>query len=153
MAYADSANDSPMLEAVGFPGGGQPRGGRAAHRQATRMALSSTGARPMAGPAGRPGPAIGLAPVLDLPSSSPGDGGQFGLGVDRHRKSDRLEHGQVTGGVRVGHRLLQPESFGLGVVGQDQGGASDGRQFLQPSGEGAVGLAETSADDVVEQRT
>jgi hypothetical protein len=32
MAYADSASDLPMLEAVGFPGGRQPRGQAGRHR-------------------------------------------------------------------------------------------------------------------------
>ena len=75
-------------------------------------------------------------------------------GLTATGKSDRLEHGQVAGRVGVGHRLLEPEPFGRRVVGQYQGaGLADGRQLLQPSGERAVGLAEASADDVVEQRT
>ena len=100
------------------------------------------------------GAAVGLAPVLDVPTPPPGDGGQLGLGVDRHREAHRLQHGQVAGRVGVGHRLLEPEPLGLGVVGQHQGaGLADGGQLFEPAGELAVGLAQAGADDVVEQRT
>ena len=60
-------------------------------------------------------------PVLDVPAPPAGDGGQLGLGVDRHREAHRLEHGQVAGRVGVGHRLLEVEALGLGVVGRGPG--------------------------------
>ena len=73
-------------------------------------------------------------------------------GLTATGKPDRLEHGQVAGRVGVGHRLLEPEALGLGVVGQHQGpGLADGRQLLEPAGEPAVLDAQLGADDLVEQ--
>ena len=111
--------------------------------------------RRSSGPEGEQGlaAALGLVPGLDVPPPPAGDGGQLGLGVDGHREADGLEHGQVAGRVGVGHRLLEPEALGLGVVGQHQGpGLADGRQRLEPAGELAVLHAELGADDLVEQR-
>ena len=88
--------------------------------------------RRSSGPRGSSGPgaAVGLVPGLHVPAPPAGDGGQLGLGVDRHREADRLQHGQVAGRVGVGHRLLEPQTLGLGVVGQHQGpGLADGRQL------------------------
>ncbi len=90
--------------------------------------------------------------MLDVPAPPPGDGGQLGLGVDGDREAHRLEHGQVAGGIGVGHRLLELEALGLGVVGQHQGaGLADGRELLQSAAQAAVVLAEMGADDVVEK--
>ncbi len=121
------ARAPPGPEDRGHPGRGEP-GQRCARRPGPSPAARSAGGprawparaaglvRPAAaaprrssGPEGQQGPgaAVGLVPVLDVPAPPAGDGGQPGLGVDRHREADRLEHGQVAGRVGVGHRLAR----------------------------------------------
>ena len=101
---------------------------------------ASPGGRP-ARAAGGARPPVGLLPVLDVPTPPPGDGGQLGLGIDRHREAHRLQHGQIAGRVGVGHRLLESQALGLGVVGQHQGaGLADRGQLFEATGEDPVDL-------------
>ena len=70
VAYADSTSDLPLLECVGLPGGGQPRGQAGRHRPPARLARRAVGQGPRRGPAraahgpGRPRPdaAVGQPP-------------------------------------------------------------------------------------------
>ncbi len=118
------------------PGAGSPRPGRPGWSGPVRSEP-----RRSTGPRGRRGcgTAVGLGPVLDVPAPPPGDGGQLGLGVDGHRKAHRLQHGQVAGRVGVGHRLLELEPLGLGVVARTRaraspmGGSSSSRPVNLPS--------------------
>jgi hypothetical protein len=90
--------------------------------------------------------------VLDVPAASTGDGGQLGLRIDGHRKSDRLQHRQIAGRVGIGDGFGQVEPFGLRQVGQHQGpGLADGGEVLEPTRVAAVALAQAGAHDVVEE--
>ena len=73
MAYADSASDLPLLEAVGLPGGRQPRGQAGRHRPApglARRALGQGGGRRPARPAPRAARPRGVA-AGDAPARRP----------------------------------------------------------------------------------
>ena len=88
---------------------------RSAGRRAARSADGPTsragrrGGR-RSGSERRGAPPGDLVQVLDQPAPLAGQGGQAGLGVDRHGEADGLEHGQVAGGVGVGDRLAQVEA-------------------------------------------
>ena len=64
MAYADSASDLPMLEAVGLPGGRQPRGQAGRHRPPAGLARRALGQ-------GRRGRPAAAAPRPARPPRSP----------------------------------------------------------------------------------
>ena len=66
-----------------------------------------------------------------MPASLPGDGGELGLGVHRHRVPGRFEHRQVAGGVGVRHALLEVEMDGPGEVGHDRGSSLTRRRGLE----------------------
>ena len=96
-------------------------------------------ARAGAGGATRP------RPWPSAPRASPAAGRwrrESRLGVDGNREADGLEHGEVTGRVGIGHRLLEGEAVERGVVGQHQGpGFTDGRQRRQVPGQPSVACA------------
>ena len=99
------------------PTGGHPGRGEAGHRALDLQGLHDRDLFAAAGPAGPDGQegsgALGRPrPVLDVPAPLAGDGGELGLGVDGDGVAGRLEHGQVAGGVGVGHALLEVEMVG-----------------------------------------
>ena len=90
--------------------------------------------------------------MLDQPAPAAGQRGQLGLGVDRHREPDRLQHGQVGGAVGVGHRLAQVQAVGGRVVRQRLvAGLPGGGRRQQAAVVGAAVGAHLGRDDVVEQ--
>ena len=91
--------------------------------------------------------------MLDQPSTTTGDGGELGLGVDGDGEPDGFEHRQIRCRVGVGNRLFQIEVVFLGVIGEGLiAGFAGGRDVGELAVVGAVVCTEFGRHDVIEQR-
>ena len=101
------------------------------------------------------GPAARFVPLLDVPSPPPGDGGQPGLGVDRHREADAFEERKVRCRVGIGDGLAEVEALGLRRSRPARArGPRPWGELFEATGEAAVVvLAELGAHHFVEERS
>jgi hypothetical protein len=91
--------------------------------------------------------------MLDEPSPATGDRRELGLGIDHHRESGCLEHGEIARRVRVCHGVGQAETLGSCELVEQHGAGLTGRRCLgELAGELSVALAHGRTDDLVEQR-